>query len=171
LINRRHLEYGFRYYSPGQGRFLNRDPINEPGSQLVREVKKEGDVDEEANLYAFVDNDPVNNWDYLGLLDSGDCWRMYRQCQVEVGKGVVKCIGWTGASVTTSIAVCLATCAKSGPLTAHCLAACGLGQTCLTIWASWRCGKAGKKALDGCEASFNRCMQSVGPPGWPVASR
>ena len=28
--------YGFRYYSPGQGRFLNRDPINEPGSQLTR---------------------------------------------------------------------------------------------------------------------------------------
>ena len=45
--------YGFRFYSPGQGRFLNRDPIEEQGG---------------LNLYAFVGNDPVNRWDYLGLL-------------------------------------------------------------------------------------------------------
>ena len=44
--------YGFRFYSPGQGRFLNRDPIEEQGG---------------LNLYAFVGNDPVNHWDYLGL--------------------------------------------------------------------------------------------------------
>ena len=50
--------YGFRYYSPGQGRFLNRDPIEEAGG---------------LNLYAFVGNDPVNRWDYLGLTDAIDC--------------------------------------------------------------------------------------------------
>ena len=44
--------YGFRFYSPGQGRFLNRDPIEEQGG---------------LNLYAFVGNDPVNRWDFLGL--------------------------------------------------------------------------------------------------------
>ncbi len=43
--------YGFRFYSPGQGRFLNRDPIEEAGG---------------LNLYGFVGNDPVNRWDYLG---------------------------------------------------------------------------------------------------------
>ena len=43
--------YGFRYYSPSLGRFLNRDPIGELGG---------------SNLYAFVENDPVNGWDYLG---------------------------------------------------------------------------------------------------------
>ena len=46
------LFYGFRFYSPGQGRFLNRDPIEEEGG---------------LNLYAFVGNDPVNAIDYLGL--------------------------------------------------------------------------------------------------------
>ncbi len=46
--------YGFRFYSPGQGRFLNRDPLEERGG---------------LNLYAFVGNDPVNRWDYLGLKD------------------------------------------------------------------------------------------------------
>ena len=45
--------YGFRYYSPSQGRFINRDPFGETGGQ---------------NLYAFVGNDPVNRWDVLGLV-------------------------------------------------------------------------------------------------------
>ena len=43
--------YGFRFYSPSQGRWLNRDPIEEAGG---------------LNLYGFVGNDPVNRWDYLG---------------------------------------------------------------------------------------------------------
>ena len=38
------------------GRFLNRDPIEEMGG---------------LNLYAFVGNDPVNAWDYLGLCEAG----------------------------------------------------------------------------------------------------
>ena len=59
--------YGFRFYSPGQGRFLNRDPINEPGSQLVRDVKKEGDIEEEKNLYAFVGNNAISDVDKLGM--------------------------------------------------------------------------------------------------------
>ena len=46
------IYYGFRYYSPSLGRFLNRDPIGEEGGQ---------------NLYAFVQNDPVNGADYLGM--------------------------------------------------------------------------------------------------------
>src|SRR5690606_31727030 len=50
--------YGYRYYSPSMGRFLNRDPIEEAGG---------------LNLYAFVGNDPVNHWDYLGLICSDKC--------------------------------------------------------------------------------------------------
>ncbi|MDD4406301.1 MAG: RHS repeat-associated core domain-containing protein [Parabacteroides sp.] len=44
--------YGYRYYSPTLGRWLSRDPIEEKGG---------------LNLYAFVNNDPVNKWDKLGL--------------------------------------------------------------------------------------------------------
>ncbi len=44
-------DYGFRYYSPDTGRWLNRDPIGERGG---------------LNLYGFVGNDGVNTWDYLG---------------------------------------------------------------------------------------------------------
>lgn len=44
--------YGLRYFAPGLGRFINRDPIEESGG---------------VNLYGFVGNDGVNGWDYLGL--------------------------------------------------------------------------------------------------------
>ena len=50
--------YGFRYYSPSLGRFLNRDPLGELGG---------------GNLYAFVENDPVNGWDYLGMYEMVAC--------------------------------------------------------------------------------------------------
>ena len=46
------IYYGYRYYDPRQGRFINRDPIGEEGG---------------INLYGFVDNSPVNAIDYLGL--------------------------------------------------------------------------------------------------------
>ncbi len=47
------LYYGYRYYSPALGRWLSRDPIEEQGG---------------LNLYGFVNNDPVNKWDKLGML-------------------------------------------------------------------------------------------------------
>jgi RHS repeat-associated protein len=46
------IYYGYRFYSHGLGRFLNRDPLGEQGG---------------LNLYAFVGNDPVNAREYLGL--------------------------------------------------------------------------------------------------------
>ena len=44
--------YGYRYYEPGAGRWLNRDPLAEEGG---------------LNLYAFCGNDPGNVADPLGL--------------------------------------------------------------------------------------------------------
>ncbi len=44
--------YGYRYYAPDTGRWLNRDPIAEEGG---------------LNLYAFVANDPMNSMDPWGL--------------------------------------------------------------------------------------------------------
>lgn len=46
--------YGFRYYNPSMGRWLNKDPIEEQGG---------------LHLYGFVGNDPVSRTDYLGLAD------------------------------------------------------------------------------------------------------
>jgi RHS repeat-associated protein len=44
--------FGYRFYSPGIGRWMNRDPIGEAGG---------------INLYGFVQNDPGNLIDPLGL--------------------------------------------------------------------------------------------------------
>jgi len=44
--------YGYRYYTPQTGRWINRDPIEEKGG---------------LNLYGFVGNDGVNKWDIFGL--------------------------------------------------------------------------------------------------------
>jgi len=46
------VDFGFRFYDPQLGRWLNRDPIAERDS---------------INLYAFVENNPVNQIDLLGL--------------------------------------------------------------------------------------------------------
>jgi RHS repeat-associated protein len=46
------LYYGYRWYSPSLGRWINRDPIEESGGM---------------NLYGFVSNDGVGHWDVLGL--------------------------------------------------------------------------------------------------------
>jgi RHS repeat-associated protein len=46
--------YGHRYYNPSTGRWLSRDPIEEEGG---------------FNLYAFLNNDPMGDFDFLGLFD------------------------------------------------------------------------------------------------------
>ena len=46
------VDFGFRFYSPGMGRWLNRDPIREAGG---------------VNLYHFVHNSPINAFDSYGL--------------------------------------------------------------------------------------------------------
>ena len=51
------MYYGYRYYSPDLGRWISRDPIEEQGG---------------FNLYAFVNNDPVNKIDLLGLSEIED---------------------------------------------------------------------------------------------------
>jgi RHS repeat-associated protein len=48
--------FGYRFYSSGLGRWLNRDPIEERGGM---------------NLYGYVNNQPVNSIDPLGLCICG----------------------------------------------------------------------------------------------------
>jgi RHS repeat-associated protein len=51
--------YGYRFYDPGAGRWLNRDPIGEEGG---------------VNLYGMVGNDAVNWIDYLGFQELPADW-------------------------------------------------------------------------------------------------
>ena len=50
--------YGYRYYSPGMGRWLSKDPAWEEGG---------------FNLYGMVNNDPITYVDILGLAPSYGC--------------------------------------------------------------------------------------------------
>ena len=60
--------YGYRYYDPVTGRWPSRDPIGEEGG---------------FNLYGFVTNNGVNNWDYLGFASM--------QIETSCGKKFDKC--------------------------------------------------------------------------------
>jgi len=51
--------YEYRVYSPSTGRWANRDPINEPGFNLLIRTQNPFDWDEEKNLCGFVHNDPM----------------------------------------------------------------------------------------------------------------
>lgn len=55
------------FYNPSTGRWLSRDPVNEPGSQVSVRGRKTFDRDEEMNLYVFVANRPVSTVDAFGL--------------------------------------------------------------------------------------------------------
>jgi RHS repeat-associated protein len=107
------LYYGYRYYNAGTGRWPSRDPIGEPGFELVcgrpktsveqatdrlrsalkvleskepslaakvkEHLLKDGTLSlnyrEDSNLYAFLNNAPLNQFDVLGLMyDSATCY-------------------------------------------------------------------------------------------------
>ena len=53
----------YRFYNPEHGRWLNRDPI------------EEGWATGEINLYAFVSNDGVNWFDYVGFQKGRSGWK------------------------------------------------------------------------------------------------
>ncbi len=59
--------YNYRYYNPTIGRWLSKDPIAENGG---------------VNLYNFVENNPVNAWDWLGQKDTmsrDDYWEYWKK--------------------------------------------------------------------------------------------
>ncbi len=68
--------YGFRFYCPSLGRWLSRDPIEENGWK---------------NLYGFVINNSINNYDILGLSDCCTC-----------GPDVTKALNKVLGEITTS---------------------------------------------------------------------
>ncbi len=58
------------FYNPTTGRWLNRDPIGEPGFEMQR-GKKASAIAGGPNRHLFVKNSPIAQWDYLGLDNPG----------------------------------------------------------------------------------------------------
>ena len=67
------LYYGYRYYNASAGRWVSRDPIQEPGFRecAFRDLSEEMifvlELDEDPNAYGFVSNDSLSQTDVLGL--------------------------------------------------------------------------------------------------------
>jgi len=60
------------YYLPGQGRWLSRDPIGEPGFQAILRGPSSVQAGE-PNPYTFVRNSPLGHIDPLGLIEFEGC--------------------------------------------------------------------------------------------------
>ena len=70
--------YGFRFYSPALGRWINRDPIGEMGG---------------VNLYQMVGNNPVNFFDPTGLVRIELHWRnVFEHKDVPLGADIAATI-------------------------------------------------------------------------------
>ncbi|HEX8234532.1 MAG TPA: RHS repeat-associated core domain-containing protein [Abditibacteriaceae bacterium] len=74
------VDYGYRFYSPSHGRWLNRDPIAEEGG---------------LNLYGFVDNSPSNRYDIDGRIAPWLVMCLVRGAASAVGTAVVEYYKWS----------------------------------------------------------------------------
>jgi RHS repeat-associated protein len=105
------LYYGYRYYNPSTGRWVNRDPLGDLAfvQQVLQSMRSK--ASQTANPYAFVDNASLYNVDQLGL-----------KCKV------IACLG---AVLATSLAV-------DAAIVACALTATGQledAPACRTAWA------------------------------------
>jgi RHS repeat-associated protein len=58
--------YGYRWYDPFLQRWVNRDPLGEPGFEVMR-GRQGNPLGDGPNLYMFVGNQPINKRDPFGL--------------------------------------------------------------------------------------------------------
>jgi len=88
--------YGFRYYHPGLGRWIGKDPMGEAGG---------------LNLYGYVGGDPINGmdpyglWDFRDALDGFTAWgsRKRDACKDWVNSGAGGLASQLGATAVNTV--------------------------------------------------------------------
>jgi len=100
--------YGYRFYDPNLQRWPNRDPLGEPGFEVLRG----GDPDvfgDGPNLYGFVRNNPASHFDSFGLQDGQtDTDRCKQRCHEWID-ALIKS-GGGGFNLTKALENCLEGC-------------------------------------------------------------
>jgi len=139
---------GHRSYHSEIGRWLSRDPIGEEAFfkwyiknttvASVRELREQGRIP----LYLFVQNNPVNSWDQLGLKTVEDCWKEHQAFMDWVYNDMRKgtsCLSSTGIGLAGCTVLCLP---LIGTVIGYpsCWVACmvgdaGIGICCAMVWA------------------------------------
>ncbi|NUQ02028.1 MAG: RHS repeat-associated core domain-containing protein, partial [Armatimonadetes bacterium] len=126
----------YRYYAPGVGRFLNRDPVGFEGG---------------VNLYGYAVNHPVGAHDPSGR-------RMtYDHCAESAYDGLRSCLLLTGLAAATYAAVCIfAHCLGLGPVWfAACSAACLASAGMLAAALADQCRADYLRELAACQSCLD----------------
>lgn len=158
------------FYDPNAQRWMNRDPLGEAGSELVR-FKSDSQIityaemhPYERNLYAFLRNAPTLHKDSWGLrLTIEDCKNFRRDCLEEVTQIFNLAKKWgTGKSVLTA----------GGALAVTKQYGKNLGKCVGGVFSVWAIISTGSQVAQGFEMSkqcrdmYNNCiLQATGEPG------
>jgi RHS repeat-associated protein len=114
--------YGYRFYDPNLQRWINRDPYREVGFEIARHsVSRPGgrplppsELVRGRNLYVFVNDDPVDLFDPLGLVVPGtgvgkNVCQLIRPCSLSA------CLDRVDRDSTALAVSCILGCALAGP--------------------------------------------------------
>jgi len=129
---------GLRHYTPTMGRFLTRDPI--------------GFGFGDANLYRYVDNNPIRRIDPAGLkcVDKDFCEKQYQSCIKSADLLAYGCIAACTSLAFGGVAGCLA----SGPFFPACAALVIAAQ----VACEAGCILVGNSGRETCQREYDKCV-------------
>jgi len=166
------IYYGYRYYSARIGRWLTGDPLGDEGffthhvADKSRKEQRRLRRESLKPLYVFVQDDPVNYTDAVGLkIDAAWCQQWLKECTRENLLGLKSCLGCLGPSIGPGLATCAIGCLpfiKGGPVgCGMCLVGCsGIDSAVFMVGSSW-CRDAFADGMKGCNEGYERCMDRV----------
>ena len=120
--------YGYRYYDSANGRFLNRDPIEEDGG---------------INVYSFVLNGTLNRIDLYGLSTKRNCQSLNKEVTIDIKSGSLGTRVGLGISISGGVAIELS---LGGEKCEEC---CGDGKWKEVTRATWTVSAKGSVGVKG----------------------
>lgn len=165
-------ERGLRFYNPGVGRWLSRDPIGERALVVqysIGKSRKEQSILQQQALmpvYLLCANSPVSAYDILGLMTSSECYSNYfadvKAGMAKAGRCVFDELGLPLVLEMGVVVVCAAICAESGPAFPACMTRCvGIGTAGTGVWSIIRCTKCTVDLVEDERAAYDKLKQCL----------